>query len=150
MEISSIKTSSAWSSSSNTKMTETEKEKLQEILSGYNAENISDEDLQSMIKECRDAGIRPTTEMRQMITDAGFKLPKPTTPSTDKTTSPLDALDESDDSDTSAAAVAQLLKQFRDGNVSEAEFRQKVSEITAQVLYGSSSSSSGSLLDIEA
>lgn len=53
-------------------LTETQKSSVQDILSKYDSANVTREDAQSIFQSFKDAGIRPSRELRDMITAAGF------------------------------------------------------------------------------
>jgi hypothetical protein len=61
----------------NYKMTDEQKTKLQDILSTYDAKNLTDEDKMSMMQEIRKAGIRPGDDLKTTLEDAGFDLTPP-------------------------------------------------------------------------
>ncbi len=149
MQVSSVSSSSAWYSSKSAKLTDEEKSALQEILSRYDAENLSEEDEKALMEELKDSGIKPTAEVKKLIADAGFELPEsPAKP--EGMGNPMEMLFAEDEETSSTSDLSSLLEQYKNGEISEEELRAQLSEITASVLYGFNSSVSGSLLNIEA
>jgi hypothetical protein len=53
-------------------MTDTEKKKAQEILEQYDPENLSTDDMDAINSSLKEAGIRPSSDMKTMLEDAGF------------------------------------------------------------------------------
>ncbi len=58
----------------NESLTETEKTQLEEILAEYDAENLTEEDVQSIFDEIREAGIQPGKAVKETVEAAGFDL----------------------------------------------------------------------------
>lgn len=63
-------------SSETSKLTDEQKKKLQELLSKYDPENMTEETTKSMMDEIKSAGIKPSKEFGQIMNDAGFKPPE--------------------------------------------------------------------------
>ncbi|HMQ51930.1 MAG TPA: hypothetical protein PKE64_28715 [Anaerolineae bacterium] len=61
----------------NYKLTDDQKSQLQDILTKYDAESISDDEMKSMLGEIREAGIRPGEDLKNALEEAGFELKKP-------------------------------------------------------------------------
>lgn len=59
------------------KLSDDQKNQLQEILSKYDSENASDEDMQSMMEEIKKAGIRPGEDLKNAVEGAGFQMKPP-------------------------------------------------------------------------
>jgi hypothetical protein len=59
-----------------TPLTDDQKNKIQEILSQYDPENITSEDARSIFEQFREAGIRPARGMKDAIEAAGFDAEK--------------------------------------------------------------------------
>lgn len=57
-----------------TELTDEQKEKLQEILEKYDAENMTAEDVEALFKETREAGIPPGEGLKEAMETAGFDL----------------------------------------------------------------------------
>lgn len=55
-----------------TPLTDEQKSAAEEILSQYDPGSLSDEDAESLRQDLRDAGIRPSRELRSLLEDAGF------------------------------------------------------------------------------
>ena len=53
-------------------LTDEQKSTVDEILSQYDPENITEDDAKSIFEQLREAGIRPTKGLKDAITDAGF------------------------------------------------------------------------------
>jgi hypothetical protein len=53
-------------------MTEESKKQVTDILSQYDPENLSSEDMDSINKSFKEAGIRPNGELKSMLEDSGF------------------------------------------------------------------------------
>lgn len=64
----------------NYKMTDEQKDQLQDILSNYDVENMTDEDKQSLMEEIRDAGIKPGDDLKTALEDAGVEMAPPPPP----------------------------------------------------------------------
>jgi len=58
-------------------LTDDQKTQLTEILSNYDAENMTATDTQSMRDEIRSAGIRPGAELKSILEDSGFEVGPP-------------------------------------------------------------------------
>ena len=59
-------------------LTDEQKTQLTEILSNYDAENMTATDVQSMWDEIRSAGIRPGEELKSILEDSDFEVEPPT------------------------------------------------------------------------
>lgn len=53
-------------------LTDEQKSQVQSILSQYDPESLTAEDAKSIFDQFREAGIQPSPEMRDLITDSGF------------------------------------------------------------------------------
>lgn len=149
MEVSSVSSQSSWYSAKKKSMTDSEKEKAQEILSQYDADNISEDEQKSMMEQFKKSGLQPTDELKKMISDAGFEITAPPQLPTNDI-NPLSILTESSDADSSDSDLSSLLEKYNNGEISEEKLRTKLEEVTAQVLYGFSTTSPGNLINIEA
>ncbi len=58
-------------------LTDDQKTQLTEILSNYDAENMTETDIQSMRDDIRSAGIRPGEELKSILEDSGFEVGPP-------------------------------------------------------------------------
>ncbi len=152
MQITSISSTGSWYSSQTTKLTDKEKSTLQEILSQYDPENLSEEDVQSLMEDLKNSGIKPSNEVKQLIAEAGFEIPEPPKSMDGEMdgTDPMSILFDDEDTESGTSELVSALEQYRNGEISEEELRAKVSEITASVLYGFNSSITGSLVNVEA
>lgn len=67
-------TSSTNSTSSTTSasLTTTQEETIASILESYDADNLSENDAQSIVEAFQDAGIEPSTELESAMSEAGF------------------------------------------------------------------------------
>lgn len=71
---------------STSKLTDEQKETLQEILAKYNPDNITQDSIKAMMDEIKSAGITPSKDLREIMEAAGFKPPeKPQGPPPDET-----------------------------------------------------------------
>ncbi|MCB0210527.1 MAG: hypothetical protein KDJ52_14410 [Anaerolineae bacterium] len=59
------------------KLSDEQKGQLQDILSKYDAKDISEDDRRAMLNEIKDAGIRPGEDLKNALEDAGFKVKPP-------------------------------------------------------------------------
>ena len=53
-------------------MTEEAKKQVTDILSQYDPENLSSEDMDAINKSFKEAGVRPSGELKSMLEDSGF------------------------------------------------------------------------------
>jgi hypothetical protein len=53
-------------------MTEETKKQVTDILSQYDPENLSSEDMDAIKKSFKEAGVRPNSELKSMLEDSGF------------------------------------------------------------------------------
>ena len=53
-------------------MTEDAKKQVTDILSQYDSENLSSDDMDAINKSFKDAGIRPNGELKSMLEDSGY------------------------------------------------------------------------------
>lgn len=53
-------------------MTEDAKKQVTDILSQYDSENLSSDDMDAINKSFKDSGIRPSGELKSMLEDSGF------------------------------------------------------------------------------
>ena len=58
----------------NVALTDEQKSTIQDILSKYDAENLTEEDAQAIFEEMREAGIPPGPGMKEAVEEAGFDL----------------------------------------------------------------------------
>ena len=56
-------------------MTEEAKKQVTDILSQYDPENLSTEDMDAINKSFKEAGVRPSGELKSMLEDSGFYGP---------------------------------------------------------------------------
>ena len=59
------------------KLSDEQKTQLAEILSNYDAEDMTEEDMKSMLDEIKEAGITPGKELKETLEEAGFELKPP-------------------------------------------------------------------------
>ncbi len=60
-----------------TKLTDDQKTTLQSILEKYDPENMTDDEMTSMMDEIQEAGITPSKEFGTIMDTAGFERPEP-------------------------------------------------------------------------
>jgi alkanesulfonate monooxygenase SsuD/methylene tetrahydromethanopterin reductase-like flavin-dependent oxidoreductase (luciferase family) len=58
-------------------LSDDQKTQLSEILDKYDPENMTDESIQSMRDEIKEAGIRPSAELKNILEDSGFEVGPP-------------------------------------------------------------------------
>lgn len=58
-------------------LTDEQKTMVEEIISKYDPENMTEEDHKAMVEEFMEAGIKPSGELRDMLESAGFEIPEP-------------------------------------------------------------------------
>ena len=58
----------------NVELTDDQKSTIEDILSKYDAENLTTDDAQAIFDEMRDAGISPGSAMKEAVEEAGFDL----------------------------------------------------------------------------
>ena len=61
----------------NTQLTDDQKTQALEIISQYNPENMTEEDKSAMRAELRDAGIKPSRGLKEIIEGEGFEVEGP-------------------------------------------------------------------------
>lgn len=111
-------------------LSEQQKAALAEILSGYDPENLSKQDLRDLRGEIADAGIPRNGQTQQIMLDAGFNL--------------RGNLAGAEVAGEGAAAQLQkselwgLFRQFQMGQISEAEFKTAVGDFRAGMLMRAS------------
>ncbi|HPN39601.1 MAG TPA: hypothetical protein PL041_14485 [Melioribacteraceae bacterium] len=59
------------------KLTDDKKNALNDILSKYNAQKMTEETTKQMMDEIKEAGITPSKEFGEIMDNAGFKRPEP-------------------------------------------------------------------------
>lgn len=57
--------------------TDEQKSNLEEILAQYDSEDITDEEMRSMLDEIKEAGIGPGEDLKNALEEAGFELKPP-------------------------------------------------------------------------
>ena len=57
-------------------LTDEQKETVNGILSNYDSSNMSEADVESMKAELKDAGIKPSEDLKGMMEEAGFEVPE--------------------------------------------------------------------------
>ena len=57
-------------------LTDEQKETVNSILSNYDSSNMSEADVESMKAELKDAGIKPSEDLKGMMEEAGFEVPE--------------------------------------------------------------------------
>jgi len=110
-----------------TSLTDEQQSTLNEILSQYDPENLTDEDAKSMMDAIRDAGIRPSREVGQTLEAAGFDMEQLKPPAPPEGSGmggpggppPSGAEGSSETEDETSQLISQLLEQIQNGDVSE-------------------------------
>lgn len=110
-------------STTETKLTDDQKSTLQSIIANYDPENMTDENMKSMMDEIKEAGITPSKEFGEIMNTAGFKKPEkpegeppmgppPATTSQDSKTSQLisEFLAKKDSGEITEDDLANLIK----------------------------------------
>jgi hypothetical protein len=107
-----------------TLMSREQKDKLEDILSGYNPENFTRDDLNQLRQELADAGIPRNGETLRIMRDAGFlHRPHHADAGQEAVETPVSEFRKSN--------LWGLYEQFRNGKISEAEFRARAGELGA-------------------
>jgi hypothetical protein len=102
-----------------------QKDTLEEILSRYDPENLSRNDLQSLREEIADAGIPRNSAAMRVLREAGFNL---------RGQGQGPEKDVEDFLEVHKGELWGLFKQFQMGKLSEAEFKTAVGELKAGML----------------
>jgi hypothetical protein len=117
------------------KLTDDQKSQLEEIISNYDPENMTQEDMKSMMDEIRDAGITPSKDLRDIMDAAGFKPPeKPQGPPPDDSTS--ETKQQLPD------YLLDFIQKQESGSVTQDDINSLIKDLTSSGL-----SSQGSIVD---
>ncbi len=121
-------------------LTDEQKTQLEEILSKYDPENMTDENRQALMEELKTAGIPLTRDAAEILEKSGFERPEgpppppPGPPPQDSgTTTPLNA------------TFVQLMEQYQAGEIAEEEFLDQLNMLKEQIVNGT-----GGLIDTTA
>jgi hypothetical protein len=121
-------------------LTDEQKTQLEEILSKYDPEKMTDENRQALMEELKTAGIPLTRDAAEILEKSGFERPEgpppppPGPPPQDSgTTTPLNA------------TFVQLMEQYQAGEIAEEEFLDQLNMLKEQIVNGT-----GGLIDTTA
>jgi hypothetical protein len=124
-------------SSASSKLTDDQKTSLENILSNYDVESMTDEEKKTMMDEMKSAGIPMTSETKDIMDAAGFTPPeKPQGPPPEEASS-------------SSEEVPEYLKEFMEKQAS-GEVTQDDIDALVQKLQASGETVSGTLVDTKA
>jgi len=144
MSVSSVSTSTTSTTSSSTSaLTSAQKETIDKLLSNYDSDNFTTSDSEKLLSELSDAGISVNSTVLSYLKKSGFDVLN-----ADSSSSTLASVLSGG---SSTESVSSLLEKYQNGELTESELR---AELLAQMptytstLSGSSSSSSGSLLNV--
>lgn len=133
--ISSISSSNAMNSSlqqSIQKLTDEQKKMVNEIISNYDASNISKSDFNNMMSEIKDAGITPSRDLRSIIEESGFSMPEGPGPQGVK----------GEGRPKPPEYITDLMSQLQSGDISEEEIQSFL-----QILQNQNGEKTGSIMD---
>jgi hypothetical protein len=139
-----------------TALTDEQKQTVSDILSNYDAENLSEDDVHSILDSLKDAGIQPGAGLKEAISDAGFdadEILKPpsngghgTPPPPPPSGSEFGQVSSQSGIDLSTLQSLQdILSQFDLSNLSDEDQQNLVSQLTDSGLM-----SNGSLINLSA
>lgn len=127
---------SSFQSSSSSKLSDEQKKTLEDILSKYDANSMTDESAKAMMDEIKTAGIGPSREFGQIMNEAGFKPPE----------KPEGPPPEDSAKGTSESEIPSFMVDFMD--------KQKSGEVTDEDIYSliqnllnTNKSTTGSIID---
>lgn len=109
---------------SNEPLTDDQKSIIEEILSQYDPENMTDKDKNSMMEELKDTGIGPNREIMSMVEDAGFEIGKPPE-GPPPGPPPGDSMQQMKEMN---PEIAALFEQMKNGEMTEDELMAKLQE----------------------
>lgn len=104
---------------------------LQDILTAYDPENLSSEDLETLKSRIADTGILRNKTALNLLKEAGFDFRNKVSESEDETVQ-NDYFNQKTD-------YWDLYEQFRTGKISEVEFKNALGEVRAGMLFKISS-----------
>jgi hypothetical protein len=114
---------------SNYSLTDDEKSTLEEILSKYDAEDMTEEDMQSMMDEIKDAGIRPGEDLKDALEEAGFEMKPPSGP-------PPPPPPQTEDTESTSTETPQylldFLQKYEAGEVTDEDLASLAASIKSQ------------------
>ena len=108
--------------SNETSLTEDQKTTLEEILSKYDSENLTEEDRQALQSELEEAGIPRCQESAKMLREAGL-LSAPPEKESGSDQSLLEATQEEETSE-----LADLIEQFKSGEITQDQFMSMIQQ----------------------
>lgn len=123
MEVSSISTSYMSQSFQQNGLTDDQRTTLEEILAKYDPENMTEEEMESLRTELREAGIPRCREVGQAMAEAGFAPPEghggqppagglQESPSGKKTSALSDALTQYENGELTEEELIELLQEY--------------------------------------
>ena len=101
------------------KINEQQKTQLDEILARYDPENMTEEDMRSMLEEIRAAGIRPGEDLKNSLESAGFELPRPPAGGPP----PMPPGDASGVQSQQPQFLLDFIEKLKEGNVTESDIQ---------------------------
>lgn len=126
MDVSSVSSSmGAMSQFSTESLTDDQKSTLEEILSNYDAENITEDETKSLMDEIKDAGIAPSEESKELIETAGFSMEPPEGEAPQGPPPEEGAMQTMQEMN---PEVASIFEQFQNGEIDEDELKSQLEE----------------------
>lgn len=111
-------------------LSEEQQSALKEILSRYDPENLSSQDLQDLRGELAEAGIPRNGQTQQIMHDAGFNLRG--------RVAGAEGAGDNATAELQKSELWGLFRQFQMGKISEAEFKTAVGDFRAGMLMRAS------------
>lgn len=139
-----------------TSLTDEQKQTVSDILSNYNADNLSEDDIHSIMDSLKDAGIQPGAGLKEAISSAGFDADEILKPPSDggKGTPPPpppsgsefgSVASESGIDVSTLQSLQKILSQYDLSNLSDEEQQNLISQLTDSGLM-----SNGNLINLSA
>ncbi len=112
-------------------LTDEQKEAVNSILASYDSTNMSDADVESMKAEFKDAGIKPSEDLKGIMEEAGFEVPEKSGPEGVK-----------GGGKPKPPEFAELMEKLEDSDISEDEIMSFIETIQSE-----KGSFSGAIMD---
>lgn len=94
---------------SNVKLTDEQKKQVNDIISQYDPENMSQDDVKSMFDEIKKLGIGPSEDLKSILDTAGFKPPE----------KPQGPPPENNVSSNQSQQMLEILEKVKSGEITE-------------------------------
>lgn len=119
----------------NSKLTDDQKSQLEEIISKYDPNNMTQEAAKSMMDEIKNAGITPSKDLRDIMDAAGFKPPE-------KPQGPPPDVNASETKQQLPQYLQDFIEKEQSGGVTQDDINSLI-----QSLQSSGQSTQGSIVD---